>query len=148
MSLQNLYNELDSGQWCHPDPFICECQGKGQILSDLDIRFKCRYHYFSGCMPDDDGDRECHLNKEELDNLEKDYKQGKENNWFKAIDYYAEVLENKKQEYLEKISSIDDVKEKVKILREACAEIERQRMYDYIYRDDLTEYEGPEHDDY
>jgi len=40
----NIARELDSGAWNHPNPVLCECKGRGWILSDFDTWHQCKIH--------------------------------------------------------------------------------------------------------
>ncbi len=44
MSLQDAFNELNSGCWEHPDPDRCGCNGRGWLISDLDTAHWCSEH--------------------------------------------------------------------------------------------------------
>lgn len=45
MSLQSMYNNAASGQWQHPVPSECGCNGRGWYVSDLDTIHQCQYHW-------------------------------------------------------------------------------------------------------
>jgi hypothetical protein len=52
--LQSYYDTFKTGQWAHPDPRFCRCNGSGWALSEVDTWHKCRFHYVSSLTGDPD----------------------------------------------------------------------------------------------
>lgn len=53
MGLQEIHDVAASGVWQHPDPDICECGGRGWLISDVDTAHWCPYHGV-GVLPNDE----------------------------------------------------------------------------------------------
>lgn len=116
MSLQSLYNELESGGWSDINPFICECKGSGWLLSDLDTWHKCNTHYSKNIPCREDFDN-CDLSEKEIQEYNELVKSHFVKNCVNAIDWYLEDVPNSENAKLTLenalILSRDSLKEKI-----------------------------------
>ena len=57
-SLQQEFNELQTGNWAEQNPSKCPCRGRGWLLSDLDTWHQCPVHGSGAPYPESEGDED------------------------------------------------------------------------------------------